>query len=213
MKFFIALSYMFCVLSICQGQSTIQINHYFQGTKTIRESFSVKAKNQAIKSGDYKLYSKNGTILISGQYENNYKTGEWSTYHDDGSLKTKAIYDQGTMIQETKHGLWITTEENGKVRKVIDYSVGPNPQYFFDIPIRYPALARKNGIEGTVNIELTSDDQCNIKQWVVKDSLGYGCEKEAISALKELIKYTKKYQEDSCKNITKTYPFRFSLLK
>lgn len=203
----------FCCAQFSFGQSTIQINHYFQGTKIVRESFSVKEKNQAIKSGDYKLYNKSGGILTSGQYENNYKTGEWYTYHEDGSLKSLSVYENGKIIKESKHGIWVSSEENGKVRKVIDYAIGPNPQYFFDIPIKYPALARENGIEGIVNIEMATDDKCNMKYLVVKDSLGHGCEKEAISVLKELMKYTKKYQEDSCKSIKKIFPFQFSLAK
>ncbi len=197
--------------SVCQ--STTQINLYYQGTKILRESYSVKEKNNAIKSGDYKLYSKEGKLLLSGQYTNNFKSGEWNTYHDDGGLKLISVYDNGTLISETKCGIWVSTEKKGKVRKVIDYSKSPVPQYYFDIKFKYPALARENGIQGFVNLEINTDNHCNIKSMIVKDSIGYGCEKEVIIATRELIKYKKRYQIDSCRNLNKIIPFNFNLSK
>ena len=258
------LACFFCVFCLGQWsfcQSTTQINLYYQGTKILRESYSVKEKNNAIKSGDYKLYSKEGKLILSGQYTNNFKagewfsyhedgslkstsvyndgklvseyqlyskggililagqysnnikSGEWNTYHDDGSLKFISVYDNGTLISETKHGIWTSTEEKGKVRKVIDYSKSPEPEYYFDIKVKYPALARENGIQGFVNLEINTDNHCNIKSMIVKDSIGYGCEKEVIIATRELIKYMKRYQIDSCRNLNKIIPFNFNLSK
>lgn len=195
--------------SVCQ--STTQINLYFHGTKILRESYSVKEKNNAIKSGEFKQYSKDGNLIIAGQYSNNIKSGKWHTYHDDGSLKLISVYDNGTLINETKHGIWTSTEEKGKVRKVIGYSKSTVPEYYYDIRFNYPALAKEHGIHGFVNLEINTDNYCNIKSMIVKDSIGYGCEKEVIVATRELIKYMKKYQIDSCRNLTKVIPFKFNL--
>lgn len=243
--------------SVCQ--STTQINLYYHCTKILRESYSVKEKNNAIKSGEFKQYSKDGNLIIAGQYSNNVKSGEWfsyhedgslkstsayndgklvndyklyskggililagpyinniksgkwHTYHDDGSLKLISVYDNGTLINETKHGIWTSTEEKGKVRKVIDYSKSTVPEYYYDIRFNYPALDKEHGIQGFVNLEINTDNYCNIKSMIVKDSIGYGCEKEVIVATRELIKYMKKYQIDSCRNLTKVIPFKFNL--
>jgi hypothetical protein len=74
-------------------------------------------------------------------------------------------------------------------------------------------LARENGIQGFVNLEINTDNHCNIKSMIVKDSIGYGCEKEVIIATRELIKYMKRYQIDSCRNLNKIIPFNFNLSK
>jgi periplasmic protein TonB len=57
--------------------------------------------------------------------------------------------------------------------------------------IQYPAEASDNGVEGTVNINFSVDENGKIyTPKVVSPNLGYGLEKEALAALNKMPKWT-----------------------
>ena len=57
--------------------------------------------------------------------------------------------------------------------------------------IEYPAEASDNGVEGTVNINFSVDENGKIyTPKVISPKLGYGLEEEAIAALKKMPKWT-----------------------
>ncbi len=99
-------------------------------------------------------------------------------------MKLIFVYNTGTLLNETKHGIWTSTEEKGKVRKVIDYSKNPVPKYNYAIRFNYPALAKENGILSFVNLEINTDHHCNIKSIIVKDSFGMAVKKKFLSLQK-----------------------------
>jgi TonB family protein len=76
--------------------------------------------------------------------------------------------------------------------------------------MNYPEEAKRNGIQGTVKIKVTYDSLCNIVEREIIQSLGYGCDEEALLTLKKLeekVKVVRKCQEGE----EMTLPFIFKL--
>jgi TonB family protein len=54
------------------------------------------------------------------------------------------------------------------------------------VSVNYPKEARKNKIEGSVNICALVDDKGRVRIWDILTKLGYGTEEEAVNGLKEI---------------------------
>jgi len=82
--------------------------------------------------GEYKLRFPNGKLQIEGQYVNNNKTGIWKTYHENGEIASKGLfnaecykvivdtvlYDGTTFVTERevgKDGKWQYWDEKGRI--------------------------------------------------------------------------------------------------
>jgi TonB family protein len=50
----------------------------------------------------------------------------------------------------------------------------------------YPSRARKAGIQGTVNVKLEFDAECNVKKREIINSIGYGCDEAAMNYVKNI---------------------------
>lgn len=77
--------------------------------------------------------------------------------------------------------------------------------------MKYPVEARKKGIEGTVKIKVIFDQECNIVKKEVVKSIGYGCDEEAIEALKHLEEKLKKKRTKYQDGEEMILPFNFRL--
>lgn len=78
--------------------------------------------------------------------------------------------------------------------------------------MKYPAEARRKGIQGTVEIKVTFDAECVIVKREIVKSVGYGCDEEALTALKNLEQRIKKVKGTKCKDgEEQMYPFHFKL--
>ena len=78
--------------------------------------------------------------------------------------------------------------------------------------MKYPDMARRKGIQGTVKIKTTFDSECNIVKREIIKSIGYGCDEEALRALTHLEKTIKQTKKNNCKDGEEvTYPFEFRL--
>lgn len=52
--------------------------------------------------------------------------------------------------------------------------------------IKYPVEARKKGVSGTVSVEFMVDEQGVLSEFLVVNSIGSGCDEEAIRVIKEM---------------------------
>jgi TonB family protein len=78
--------------------------------------------------------------------------------------------------------------------------------------MKYPKEALRNRIQGTVEIKATFDAECNIVKKTIVKSLGYGCDEEALNALKNIEQRVKKIKGQKCNEGEEvTYPFHFKL--
>ena len=57
----------------------------------------------------------------------------------------------------------------------------------YSFKVRYPRQAQLNNISGEVIVEIERDENCKLSNPRVIKGLGYGCDEEAIRAVKEKI--------------------------
>ncbi len=78
--------------------------------------------------------------------------------------------------------------------------------------LRYPKDAKKNGVQGTVEIKIIFNSDCNIKEYKVVKSLGYGCDEAAIECLINVQEKIKKEKNSKCEEGYEIiFPFNFKL--
>ena len=78
--------------------------------------------------------------------------------------------------------------------------------------MKYPAEARRKGIQGTVEIKVTFDAECVIVKREIVKSVGYGCDEEALTALKNSEQRIKKVKGGKCADgEEQIYPYHFKL--
>ena len=102
-------------------------------------------------------------------------------------------------VGQTKSGQE-TTDSSPDTSKLVSYKM------------KYPAEARRKGIQGTVEIKVTFDSECVIVKWEIVKSIGYGCDEEALTALKNSEQRIKNVKGQKCKDgEEQIYPFHFKL--
>ncbi len=78
--------------------------------------------------------------------------------------------------------------------------------------IRYPSLARENGLEGKVTVKFTVDKDGSIKDPIVlKDGVGGGCADEAIRVIKTMPKWSPGLQRGNPVKVYYILPVSFKL--
>jgi protein TonB len=88
----------------------------------------------------------------------------------------------------------------------------PELMKFLQKNIRYPSLARENGLEGKVIVKFYIDTDGTVKDPVVlKDGVGGGCGDEAIRVVKAMPKWTPGSQRGKAVKVYYTLPVTFKL--
>lgn len=78
--------------------------------------------------------------------------------------------------------------------------------------IRYPSLARENGLEGKVTVKFTVDKDGSIKDPIIlKDGVGGGCADEAIRVIKTMPKWSPGLQRGNPVKVYYILPVSFKL--
>lgn len=80
--------------------------------------------------------------------------------------------------------------------------------------LRYPALARENGIEGMVVVQFTIDKKGQMGEVVIRRDIGFGCGQAAadvVSSIKELSLWTPGKQRKRPVKVLYTMPVKFKL--
>jgi len=79
--------------------------------------------------------------------------------------------------------------------------------------LRYPEIARKAGVEGTVFVKILVNEDGDVVETEIVKSLGdNGCDEAALEALKS-VKWKPATQRDKPVKVWVTIPVRFALLK
>jgi len=88
----------------------------------------------------FTTYSKDGKIIIEGNYENNLKTGKWNYFLDSGIKDKEEVYEKGilngpfisyfennkihqkgNMLNGMKNGDWVTKYYDGALKSIYNY--------------------------------------------------------------------------------------------
>jgi len=174
---------------------------YGQKTKLIKddlnnEEYNVLKTNSSVMHGEYKKFSKSGTLQILGYYKNGVEDSIWSFYTSKGDLVQKYNVTERDIV-------YFRLDENEKYKtyKIIDGLDNPNvmldrPPLFiggndfltYEIGkrIRYPEEAVENGITGKVYISFVIDKSGNTNNFKILKSLGFGLDEEVLRVLQSL---------------------------
>lgn len=79
--------------------------------------------------------------------------------------------------------------------------------------IKYPALAKNNGIEGVVYVKFVVEKEGSITNAVVIHGIGGGCDEEALRAVRNMPKWNPGTQRGVPVRVMYNMPIRFSLAK
>jgi protein TonB len=77
--------------------------------------------------------------------------------------------------------------------------------------IKYPAIARENGIQGTVVIQFVVDKDGRVTEPVVVREVGGGCDEEALRVIKNMPRWIPGKQQGKAVKVRYTLPVRFRL--
>jgi hypothetical protein len=200
------------------GQQVKQIITTYSKSEYVKEVYYVLKSNKGIKHGEYysfykgelarkELKTKNlrNDILgfkEKGQYENDLKEGDWIYFRPPRRNSSTFVYndkiEEGRYTKDKKTGIWKTYIEDGKVTKLFDFGSNIELTPIVRTGWKYPAEARRNGVEGTVTIKVTYINCEPLTYEILKD-IGYGCGNAAIESLNERRQLEKKYGVASTK--------------
>lgn len=172
-----------------------------------------------LKNGPFLLYENKKDIFEQGNYENDQPTGIWE-FNTNGKLIHKYDFDTNKFL--------VNNDTAGN-KNVIIYDDLKNPMdtvdvmpyllggiqhfyYFLGQEIEYPRMARDNGIEGTVYVELIIDELGNIESAKIKRGIGGGCDEESIRVLLLTSgKWIPAYDEGKPVKMKITQPIKYSI--
>ncbi|MEO3402303.1 energy transducer TonB [Mucilaginibacter sp. CAU 1740] len=150
-----------------------------------------------LKDSTWKYFSYTQRLAEIGNYKADKRIGAWNAYNYKGELELQYDYDSDSLIfYKPTNRDSIQTEYhliNGKDTSVVTVDRGP---IFLDgsvamgkpmiSTIRYPAEARNQHIQGTVIVAFKINLDGTASGYRVVQSLGYGCDEEALNAIKRI---------------------------
>lgn len=189
------------------AQKLKTITKFYAGNTTIKTEYTVLKKKKYIKHGTYKNYFKSGKVKLSGDYDQNRRTGEWKEFDVHGNLHRVKIYRLGKLILDKKHGLW---KEETSVGKYQFFDYDKNERVFPQIPllVKYPTSARESKISGIVKVKASFDENCEETTLTVVKSLGKDFDKEALNGVTQYLEKLKLFEYD-CPGFNQIFTLTF----
>ncbi len=121
-----------------------------------------------------------------GKVVNGRPDGTWKGFHKDGRLSFEETYKEGAL----QSGISYDSLSNRYVyQKIKDTAIPPGGMItfyqFVSKNLRYPAPARRKGIEGKVYIEFVVEKDGSRSQHKLIQRIGGGCDEEALEVVKK----------------------------
>lgn len=141
----------------------------------VKESYYVLKSDKETKHGEYSL-TKGKTIFKKGYYKYGKKTGFWA-YYINSDIHFIYDFDSGTIVTDTI----------GKVRYAV-FSEGTNYFYYLvDKYLVYPDEAKKELIQGEVEVQFLVDTDGTPHDFCLKEGCGdLSLNKEALRLVEKI---------------------------
>ena len=151
------------------------------------------------------FYYSNGNKKHSVFYKNDKIDGDWYNYNIDGSLNYIGKKDESYSKNK------ITTTDYTDINS--SYKGGPAQlMKYLSQNIRYPSLARENGLEGKIIVKFAINSFGDIKDVkILKDGVGGGCAEESIRVIKNMPPWNPSYFYGFPLNTEYVLPVTFKL--
>ena len=144
----------------------------------------------------WKYYGFGQKLGESGYYKDDNKTGVWTAYDYDGQLQVKYDFTNQKLIfykpsEKDTAKMFYVINGTDTVKKLLE-----QPPIYLDggarfsrtlvSQLKYPAVARENNVSGKVIIAFTVDKDGKLSNYRVKQSLGSGCDEQALNAVEQI---------------------------
>jgi len=139
--------------------------------------------------------------------------------NDDISIDAEA--DESTMVDEYKAPAPVRQEEEEEVQEQEIFQVVENaPAFpggdiarmkFLQDNIKYPAMARESGIQGTVYVTFVVERNGSVTDVKILRGIGGGCDEEAVRVVKNMPKWEPGKQRGKPVRVQFNMPIRFTL--
>ena len=138
--------------------------------------------------------------------------------NDDISIDAEA--DESTQVEQYK-GAVVLQEEEAEVQEQEIFQVVENaPAFpggdlarmkFLQDNIRYPAMARESGIQGTVYVTFVVERNGSVTDVKILRGIGGGCDEEALRVIKNMPKWEPGKQRGKPVRVQFNMPLKFTL--
>ena len=144
-----------------------------------------------LKDSIWNYYSRLNKLAEFGKYLNGEKVGVWNAYDSNDDLEVQFDYTNKKLLtynrskSDTANRQYYVINGNDTLKTFLS-----RPPIFLDgegkyVPgIHYPQVAREKNIQGKVLVAFTIDLNGKTSNFRIKKSLGYGCDEEALKAVK-----------------------------
>ncbi len=152
------------------------------GNKWVIEEYSVLKENPSVKHGQYKrIYFEK--VEVTGQYDNNIKTGVWEFYDRKGELMQRYDYSNKQLLFNEGF-IHTTSEADTTIEQAV--LIGGVSEFYGIIGknLRYPASANRKGVQGRVYISFEITEKGEMVNEKILKGIGEGCEEEALRVVK-----------------------------
>ena len=150
-------------------------------------------------------------IVDQGPILNGLKEGEWKGRVND-TVTYVCTYSQGVSVSgvsRTQSGRDIHFNKDAIEPT---FPGGPNDFYkFLATNVRYPKEAKRNGIQGKVFLSFVIEKDGSLNDIRVVRGIGYGCDEEALKALKTAPPWAPGYQYGIAVRVQYSIPISFTL--
>lgn len=175
-----------------------------------------------VKEGEWTDYDTLGNISAAYFYKEGKRDGSFKILNPNGTIKSNGLYEQGELIvekntinevineslkEEMPH-LAACTNENKEMQwecnnKLMLESIYNN--------VKYPVIARKNGIEGKALLRFVIEEDGSLSDIVVLRGLCKEIEATCIETVNNLPPWTPGYQKGEAVRVQFNLPIKFQL--
>lgn len=158
----------------------------------VKEVFYVKQDSPAVRQGKYTRTI--GNLKTIGEYTANQRSGVWKSFGDDGEL-IQSIEFPGKVVDNVRpfdvsERHWVRVSNQFfevKPEQVPSFIGGNAALYrFVNTLLRYPAPARRMGIEGRAFISVVITKEGKLTDAIIEKEPGGGIGEEALRVIQEL---------------------------
>lgn len=210
---YLSTSLLFLFTILASGQIETGVRYYTDnsGTKAVRKGPYMKEVRMINDSIASEIFSKtkDGQILWEKSYLGDQPYGTWTWYDRKGNVASQISYDFIVNYNEfsSDYAIKVTDLESSPVTNENSETLQRHIRDHF----RYPEIAQRNGIEGTVTVQFTVGKNGEVDNLSIFKGAQISLDAECYRIMSSL-KSLKPYEKDGQKVVVYyTLPIRFRL--
>jgi TonB family protein len=200
------------VVKMMPDGSALEQEYNYGDTLVSETNYSVFSKKEIIKQGYYTKWYTNGQIYIRHLNDNNRIQGYYRVYWKNGIVKREEFYKKG-VFQNGK-----CYDSTGKEVDFYEFSIQPAYtggdaemiKYLVN-HVKYPDLARENGISGTVFIQFIVRKDGRIDNVKIKISAHPSLDEESLRVIRNMPPWQPGYYDGKASDVKMVLPLKYIL--